>query len=126
MTSVAGGYSRNLTNSLNFRRMVVLLLRLSGFEVRAKSKRTHHSNDADRPAGDVWGLSGWTVLTRNELTLDLAGGTRAAREAAAQDRNDKWAMVWAKKASPPEESYVVLDFETFTKVLQQEQERTQS
>lgn len=123
MSRDEGGYSRNLTDSLTFRKVLVLLLRLSGVEVQAKPSRTRHSDDADRPAGDIWGVPQWTILTRKEVTLDLSGGLRAAKAAGAADHNPKSATVWAKKGSPAEESYVVMDFETFTKILQEEQER---
>ncbi len=111
--------------SFRFRELVALILSEGGL---ATSPRPHDgfrrlsdrvAQGETQPKGDVLGLSRWVIKTRTETTRDLSGGLdEASREAAAHDV-PFYACVWRRPPRSGSQSYVVMDLDTFAKVVRE-------
>ncbi|PXA67480.1 hypothetical protein [Cryobacterium arcticum] len=119
------GYANNYNGSIAFRALLVLLMRVSGISAQAKPVYTKLSEAVaqDRPNGDILGIKNWSILTRKEVKIDLSGGSDRAARVAELDGNKKSALVWYRRGHEASKAYVIMSFDTFLQVLQEEQER---
>jgi hypothetical protein len=113
------------TSTSKFRELVTLLLKVDGLPVSQKPSPPRRLSAAvfqDTPRGDLQGIPGWTINARYETHRDLAGGIEEARQDADADGNQKFAVIWARHGARADESYVVMNLQTFAAVLRAELE----
>ncbi|WP_350351933.1 hypothetical protein ABS642_01040 [Microbacterium sp. A8/3-1] len=74
---------------------------------------------AERPASDVLGVPGWSLVTSHRMPLDVAKALDAARVAAALDGNQKFAAICSRPGANPEASYVVTTMEVLADLVRE-------
>jgi hypothetical protein len=70
-----------------------------------------------RPHGDVQGLPGWTLATRNQRGLNLAVAMAEVESEAKAEGNVRYASVQIKPGYPTTAAYVTLPLSVFMSVL---------
>ncbi|WP_146067593.1 hypothetical protein [Cryobacterium sp. M25] len=119
--------TNNKTRSLRFRELVTLILQADGLPVIRKPefKRLSEALRHELESGDVQGIPGWLINTRNEMKRDLSGALDEAQLDAGRDNKLKSAVVWCRPGRGTGEAYVVMTLDTFSTALLQELEHQQ-
>jgi len=96
-----------------FERAVVEYLRANGHPYAERAY------GAGRPAdvGDLDGLPGWTLELKNHTRMDLAGWSDEAEAERVHGRQPFAAVIAKRRGKPVDRSYVVLDLDTFARLL---------
>jgi hypothetical protein len=76
---------------------------------------------AERPASDVLGIPGWSVVTSHRTPLDVAKAIDAAKVAAALDGNEKFAAVCSRPGADPDSSHVVISLEVLAAIIREQE-----
>jgi hypothetical protein len=103
-----------------FRRWVALTLKLAGLPnigVRPAHRTTPGVYATDSA---ITGIPNWAFAVSTEATRDLSGTLDRARDAALADGSQRYAAIFHRPGREPEESYVLLDFQTLTHILKGE------
>jgi hypothetical protein len=96
-----------------FERAVVEHLRANGHPAAERCYGAGRPDDV----GDIDGVAGWTLQLRNLARLDVAGAVDAAERQRAAAGSLFAAAVLKRRGKPPGASYVVLDLDTFARLL---------
>lgn len=99
-----------------FRELVALVLREGGVETA--EARPNRLSDALGAGGDILGVRGWTVNTRAEDPPRLSEGLRATRALAAES-GTRAAVVFHRRTTNADESYVVLALDDFASTVKE-------
>lgn len=104
----------------NFRRWMALTLKLAGLtgvDVRPAHRTAPGAYETDSA---ITGIPNWSFAVSTEATRNLSGTLDRARDAAHADGSERYAAIFLRAAREPEESYVLLDFQTLTAILKAE------
>ena len=72
-------------------------------------------------AGDMFGLDGWTLKVKNQVTIDLSGSLNLARTEAARSGTDKYAVIQSRRDYLTGESYVTMPLSVFASMVRDSQ-----
>jgi hypothetical protein len=103
-----------------FRRWVALSLKVAGMTgvgVRPPHRTAPGSYETDSA---ITGVPNWAFCIATATPRDLSGSLDRARDAARADGSTRYAAIFHRPGRDPEESYVLLDFTTFTEILKAE------
>ena len=109
----------NKARSIAFRNEILLHFHARGFRSAARKKEPkgmslHELMKVDR--GDIVGLP-WTILARNQLTIDASAMQDLAKNAALDNGHELYAVIQSRRTRDVSESYVTLPLSVFTRVL---------
>jgi hypothetical protein len=119
----------NRTKSLRFRELVALALRADGLPVAVKPEPPRRVSEfflEDREQGDIQGLSDWAINTRNEIHFDWSGALNEAARDAEHDGKKNAALIQMRRDSSIGQAFVVMTFDTFSRVLRDELDRSRA
>jgi hypothetical protein len=111
--------SGNKLRGLRFRQLVALVLQTQGHpNAAAKVDRVRLSDAlrAEDPTGDIWGIPGWTILTKAQQSRDLSTALDDAEHRRVVDETQHGAVAFHRPGRPPEETYVLMTLQTFATV----------
>jgi hypothetical protein len=77
------------------------------------------SDRIGKSQSDIVGLPGWSIATRTGTPFELSMTLDLAKSAASADGNEFHAAIVARPGAEAEDSYVILNLETFGKLLMQ-------
>lgn len=103
-----------------FRRWVALTLKLAGMSsvgVRPPHRTAPGAYETDSA---ITGIPNWAFSISTVTPRDLSGSLDRARDAAHADGSTRYAAIFHRPGRDPEESYVLLDFQTLTEILKAE------
>lgn len=105
-------------STIAFRDAVLLYLHEVGVGQACRPPLGDDPSGRDRithDRGEVHGL-GWTVNVARQKTLDLSGSLDRARDRAAQESSDLYALVAHRRGHPVSDAYVVMPLSVFARV----------
>lgn len=109
----------NVGRALRFRESVSLFLRAEGVpnSIGAMHRTLAQSFDPATPVSDIFGIPGFTFLTRSEVARDLSGGTNAAIRAAADDGSEFGFQIWERHSYAAGDAYAVTTMDVLAKLI---------
>lgn len=69
------------------------------------------------PRGDILGVPGWTIATRNQRAVDLADAMREVAREANAEGNDRYVSVQQRRGDEPDGAYAIMPLRIFLNVL---------
>jgi hypothetical protein len=110
------------TKSEQFRQLVILWMRVQGLTVTGKIKFPTAAAAADAievaDGGHIWGTP-LSIIVKNEVRPDFSEGLDAADLAARAVGKLGGAVIQRRSGRDVEESYCVMNLETFTRILKE-------
>ncbi|KQX68824.1 hypothetical protein ASD06_17150 [Angustibacter sp. Root456] len=101
----------NKAATARFRDDVIDYLRRHGHPEAARRPEPKEPTPADRlalPAGSIVLDAPWTILVRNERTMDLSGALTSAAKAAAHDGHQLYGCIQHRRGRSVEDAYVTM------------------